>query len=110
MRHFHLDDLPTAPQYSAGQYYRTCEAGSPRSNAYWSIVEPGKPAVEVPDFHESDQWLYVISGNGRAESGTEEPIALTAGSLLMIPARTRHVIVNTFSDPLVTVNVFTPPL
>jgi mannose-6-phosphate isomerase-like protein (cupin superfamily) len=56
----------------------------------------------------ADQWLYVVSGRGRA---TVEGRAVTIqrGSLLLIAAGERHEIRNDGAHPLVTINVYAPP-
>ena len=56
----------------------------------------------------SDQWLYVVTGEGRA-TVSGETIALTAGDLVVIEAGETHEIEATSSDPLETLNLYVPP-
>lgn len=56
----------------------------------------------------SDQWLYVLSGQGQAQvEGRTVP--LQPGTLLLIEARERHEIANTGEQPLETLNIYAPP-
>ena len=57
---------------------------------------------------ESDQWLYVISGEGRAIVGEKET-DLQSGTLLLVEAGETHEIVNTSDRPLETLNIYAPP-
>lgn len=72
-------------------------------------VEPGRTVGGPDNYHsESDQWLYVVSGSGVATvDGDNERIE--AGDLLRIEAGERHGIENDGSEPLETVNFYTPP-
>jgi mannose-6-phosphate isomerase-like protein (cupin superfamily) len=55
-----------------------------------------------------DQWLYVISGTGKAiVAGNEQ--ALQPGSLLLIEAGETHEIFNTGASVLRTLNIYAPP-
>ena len=55
-----------------------------------------------------DQWLYVVSGTGKAiVCGMERP--LKRGSLLLIEAGETHEIINTGAEPLRTLNFYAPP-
>ena len=57
---------------------------------------------------ESEQWLYVVSGQGEAVVAGER-VDLVAGTLLLIEAGEGHEIVNTGDEPLQTVNTYAPP-
>ena len=72
-------------------------------------VDPGRSVGGPENYHsDSDQWLYVVSGSGVATiDGTEERIE--PGDLLRIEAGERHGIENDGSEPLATVNFYTPP-
>ena len=56
----------------------------------------------------SDQWLYVISGTGRATVGGRRQ-GLRAGTLLLIERGATHEIRNTGRAPLKTLNFYVPP-
>jgi mannose-6-phosphate isomerase-like protein (cupin superfamily) len=74
------------------------------------VLKPGQSSSDEPeDEHpKAEQWLYVISGSGRAR-GKGRAIALRAGSLLLIGKREPHQITNTGDEPMVTLNFYAPP-
>lgn len=61
----------------------------------------------------SEQWLFVLSGSGRAMVGKRKGalarVALRARDLLVIERRELHQIKNTGRKPLVTFNLYVPP-
>ena len=80
-----------------------------RSQGATMVLAPGQSTGGEDNVHErQDQWLYVVSGTGRAtvEGRTAK---LAAGSLLLIEAGETHEITNTGRRPLVTINVYAPP-
>jgi mannose-6-phosphate isomerase-like protein (cupin superfamily) len=80
-----------------------------RSQAATMILRPGQSTGGEDNIHpDADQWLYVVSGSGRAVvDGRTHP--LKAGSLLLIEAGETHEISNPQREPLVTINVYAPP-
>ncbi len=87
----------------------TVLAGTDRSQAATMVLRPGQSTGGEDNAHaSSDQWLYVVSGAGRAVVGGRA-VDLEAGSLLLIEAGEPHEITNTGREPLVTVNVYAPP-
>jgi mannose-6-phosphate isomerase-like protein (cupin superfamily) len=73
------------------------------------VIAPGKAEGGPDNRHRgSDQWLYVISGTGRAMVGGRR-LALKAGTLLLIERGSTHEIRNTGRTPLKTVNLYVPP-
>jgi mannose-6-phosphate isomerase-like protein (cupin superfamily) len=69
-------------------------------------ADTGEPENEHPD---SEQWLFVLSGVGRAKVG-RRTAALKEGSLLVIEKGETHQVKNTGrSRPLVTLNFYAPP-
>ena len=56
----------------------------------------------------SDQWLYVVAGEGRA-TVESEMIDLTAADLIVIEAGETHEIEATSSEPLEMLNLYVPP-
>jgi mannose-6-phosphate isomerase-like protein (cupin superfamily) len=56
----------------------------------------------------SDQWLYVLSGRGRATVNTRAHM-LRPGTLLLIERGSTHQIRNTGRTPLKTLNLYVPP-
>ncbi len=56
----------------------------------------------------SDQWLYVVSGKGKAVINKKE-IEIKTGDVLLIEAGETHEIINTGNKPLQTLNFYSPP-
>ena len=56
----------------------------------------------------SDQWLYVVAGEGCA-TVEREPSDLTAGDLVVIEAGETHEIEAMGSAPLETLSLYVPP-
>jgi mannose-6-phosphate isomerase-like protein (cupin superfamily) len=73
------------------------------------VLQPGASSGEFGEEHpRSEQWLFVISGAGRARVGKSR-VALKPNSLLLIEKGEPHQITNTGSQPLVTINFYAPP-
>ena len=84
-------------------------AGTDRSQAASMVLGPGRSTGGPTNRHErSDQWLYVVSGEGTAVVEGQEH-ALTAGDLVVIEPGETHEIRNPGDEDLVTVNVYAPP-
>lgn len=84
-------------------------AQTPRSQAATMTLRPGQSTGGADNLHpDADQWLYVVSGSGRAVV-RGETLTLEAGALLLIEAGETHEISNTAQDPLVTVTIYAPP-
>jgi mannose-6-phosphate isomerase-like protein (cupin superfamily) len=84
-------------------------AQTPRSQAATMTLRPGQSTGGADNLHpDADQWLYVVSGTGRAVV-RGETLTLQAGGLLLIEAGETHEISNPAQDPLVTINIYTPP-
>ena len=72
------------------------------------LVPGGKEGGSGNRHQGADQWLYVISGTGRARvNGRSLP--LSAGSLLLVERGDLHEIRNTGRGLLKTVNFYVPP-
>ncbi len=73
-------------------------------------LRPGDATGEaVENEHpNAEQWLFVVSGSGRATVGTRT-VRLGERSLLLIEKGERHKITNTGRSPLVTLNFYAPP-
>ncbi len=84
-------------------------AGNDRSQCAVMVLESGESTGGPDNEHEgSDQWLVVISGDGRAiVSGREVP--LKQGTVLLIEKGEPHEIRNNSSEPLQTINFYVPP-
>lgn len=70
---------------------------------------PGEATGGDDNVHaRSDQWLFVVSGNGEAiVAGKRQPLA--PHSLIVMEAGEPHQIRNTGDTPLETPNLYTPP-
>lgn len=80
-----------------------------RSQAATMVLEPQEASGGSDNEHfASDQWLFVLSGPGRAVVGGE-PVKLGPGALLLIEAGETHAINTTGDRPLETVNFYAPP-
>ncbi len=87
----------------------TVVAQTRQSQAATMPLRPGQSTGGADNVHPSaDQWLYVVSGSGRAVVDGRA-LTLEAGSLLLIEAGERHEISNPQHEPLVTINVYAPP-
>jgi len=75
------------------------------------VLPPGKSSSdEITDEHPaSEQWLFVVSGAGRAKFRNRRSLSLKPGSLLLIEKNEPHQITNTGQVPLVTINFYAPP-
>ena len=83
--------------------------GTRRSQAAQMVLEPGKAEGNPKNRHEgADQWLFVVSGTGRATiNGRRYPLGPM--SLLLIEHGDRHEIRNTGRTLLKTLNFYVPP-
>jgi mannose-6-phosphate isomerase-like protein (cupin superfamily) len=85
-------------------------SGTDRSQAATMVLSPGQSTGGPNNRHpQSDQWLFVTSGRGRAMVGGEER-DLAEGSLLLIEAGEAHEISNDGEDPLETLSFYAPPV
>lgn len=83
--------------------------GTKRSQGATMVLKPGASTGGEDNVHEgADQWLYVVSGRGRATVEGRE-VVIRRGSLLLIEAGEEHEIKNDGAHPLVTINVYAPP-
>ena len=83
--------------------------GNRRSQAAAMVLAPGKSEGDSRNRHRgADQWLYVVSGTGRATVNRRR-YALRAGTLLLIERGDEHEILNTGRGLLRTLNFYVPP-
>jgi len=79
-----------------------------RGEAAEMVIAPGDAEGGSDNRHRgADQWLFVVSGTGRAIVN-ERSHRLQQRSLLLIEQGERHEIRNTGTDPLVTLNFYAP--
>jgi mannose-6-phosphate isomerase-like protein (cupin superfamily) len=83
---------------------------SSNAQAAMMVLAPGRSSSDAPENEHprSEQWLYVVSGTGRATTGRRR-VALRAGSLLLIEKDEPHQVTCTGNKPLVTLNLYVPP-
>ena len=81
----------------------------PSSQAAMMTLQPGESTSESADNEHAwaEQWLYVVQGEGEAKG--KKRLALRPGSLLLIEKGEPHLIKNTGTMPLVTLNIYAPP-
>ena len=80
------------------------------TQAAMMTLQPGGSSSDEPvnEHPKSEQWLFVVSGTGRARVGGRS-VSLRPRSLLLIEKGEPHQIRNTGRSPLVTVNFYSPP-
>jgi mannose-6-phosphate isomerase-like protein (cupin superfamily) len=72
------------------------------------VLAPGGSEGGPENRHRgADQWLFVVAGTGEADVGGV-CLGLGEGSLVLIERGERHEIRNTGSQPLRTLNFYTP--
>ena len=80
------------------------------TNEYTQVVlmtiEPGSEVGE--QVHEVDQVLFIVEGAGEAVLNRQHSL-IQANSLVVVPAGTRHNLINTGSTPLKVYILFAPP-
>jgi mannose-6-phosphate isomerase-like protein (cupin superfamily) len=85
------------------------KAGNSRSQAAIMVLPAGKSEGGPDNRHQgSDQWLYVVSGEGVVVvEGEQSP--LSPGTLILIERGETHEVRNTGSQPLETLSFYVPP-
>jgi mannose-6-phosphate isomerase-like protein (cupin superfamily) len=82
---------------------------TPSAQAATMVLQPGQSTGEPQNEHpHSEQWLFVVSGTGKALVNKRQ-IDLRPKSLLLISKGEVHQIRNTGRRPLVTLNFYAPP-
>ncbi|MGV3593324.1 MAG: cupin domain-containing protein [Gammaproteobacteria bacterium] len=83
--------------------------GNARAQAAVMVVPPGGAEGGAGNRHKgADQWLYVVSGKGRA-TVNGKPYRLGPDVLLLIEQGDIHEIRNDGDEPLKTLNFYAPP-
>lgn len=83
--------------------------GNQRSQAAEMVLPPGESEGGPGNRHRgADQWLFVVSGSGRAIVNRHR-YSLKANTLLLIERGDEHEIKNTGREKLVTLNFYLPP-
>ena len=69
-------------------------------------LQPGEDIGE--EVHDVDQLLFFVSGSAEAVLNGERS-AVSANSLVVVPAGTRHNFINTGNGPLKLFTIYSPP-
>ena len=89
--------------------FKVIAQGSSSQAAMMTLRLGESSSDRVEDEHpRAEQWVYVISGSGRAKFNGRS-VKLQEGSLLLIEKNEAHQIMNTGEGPLVTLNFYAPP-
>ena len=85
-------------------------ASTRSAQAAMMTLQPGGSTGEhVENEHpNAEQWLFVVSGTGKATVGRRS-VKIAVNSLLLIEKGEPHEIENTGDTPLVTLNIYAPP-
>ena len=98
-------DVVYAPDHR-GRFFEVLQQ-TERSQTAVMTIAPGQDGGPEEE-HPGDQIVYVVEGEALMGIGGKEHRA-PAGSLVMIPARTRHHVKNPGRTPLFFVTVYAPP-
>jgi mannose-6-phosphate isomerase-like protein (cupin superfamily) len=90
----------------ANAYFRQEILTNEHSQVVLMSVEPGDDGGE--ETHDVDQVLVFVEGEGETVLNGERG-RIGAGSLLSVPAGTRHNFINTGATPLKLYTVYAPP-
>jgi mannose-6-phosphate isomerase-like protein (cupin superfamily) len=98
-------DVVYAPAHR-GRFFEVLQRTARSQTAVVTIApgEDGGPEEE----HAGDQVVYIVEGEALVRIADKEHRAM-AGSLVMIPARTRHYVKNPGPTTLFFVTVYAPP-
>ena len=89
-------------------FFRVLES-TERSQVAEMVLSAGQSTGGPNNLHpESDQWLYVVSGQGKAIV-EGKAVMIKNGALLLIEAGETHEIINEGNEPLKTFSIYAPP-
>jgi mannose-6-phosphate isomerase-like protein (cupin superfamily) len=98
---------PTNIYDSKGKFFRILQRTS-RSQAAVMTIKPGGDAGPEEE-HSGDQIIYIVEGEALVRVKDQEYTA-GPGTLLTIPARTRHYVKNPGAQPVFFLTVYAPPV
>jgi mannose-6-phosphate isomerase-like protein (cupin superfamily) len=90
-----------------GGFFRVLQRTS-RSQAAVMTIAPGGDAGPEEE-HNGDQIIYILEGEARVRVKDREYQA-GPGTLLTVPARTRHYVSNAGTVPVFLLTVYAPPV
>ena len=95
-------------QIKSTSFFKILET-TKRSQVAEMTLDPGRSTGGPNNKHKnSDQWMYIISGKGKAIIDINE-VKIKTGDLLLIEAGENHEIINEGKEPLKTFNIYSPP-
>jgi mannose-6-phosphate isomerase-like protein (cupin superfamily) len=99
----HVKTGPTRSMFTVLHATRDAEAAM-------MTLRPGQSTSDEPENEHPrcEQWLFVLSGAGRAVVGKRR-VTIKPNALLLIEKGEPHQITNTGRTPLVTLNFYAPP-
>ena len=89
-----------------GEFFRVLQQ-TERSQAAVMTIAPGRDAGPEEE-HDGDQIIYVVEGEALVRVGEEERHG-GPGTLITVPAKTRHHVRNPGAVPLFFLTVYAPP-
>jgi mannose-6-phosphate isomerase-like protein (cupin superfamily) len=89
-----------------GEFFRVLQQ-TEHSQAAVMTIAPGQDAGPAEE-HDGDQVIYVVEGEALVRVGEEERRG-GSGTLITVPAKTRHHVRNPGAAPLFFLTVYTPP-
>jgi mannose-6-phosphate isomerase-like protein (cupin superfamily) len=98
---------PTNIYDAKGQFFRVLQRTA-RSQAAVMTIAPGEDAGPE-EAHSGDQLIYIVEGEALVRVADKEYKA-GPGTLLTIPAHTRHYVANPGTRPLFFLTVYAPPV
>ena len=98
-------EIARVPEHK-GRFFEVLQTTA-RSQTAVMTIAPGEDGGPE-ETHEGDQIIYIIDGEAIVRLGPQSHRAL-AGSLLTIPAVTRHHVSNPGREPLFFLTVYAPP-
>lgn len=98
-------DVVSVPEHK-GEFFRVLQE-TPQSQTAVMTIAPGSDAGPEEE-HDGDQVLYVLEGEALVRIGNRQHRA-APGTLVTIPARTRHHVQSIGILPLFLLSVYAPP-
>ena len=98
-------DVVSVPEHK-GEFFRVLQE-TPQSQTAVMTIAPGSDAGPDEE-HEGDQILYVLEGEALVRIGDRQHRAVP-GTLVTIPAGTRHHVQSAGMQPLFLLTVYAPP-
>jgi len=101
------DRIPLAEAY----LHHTCLLeGTPQTRGMRSgqVCLAAGESISLHSTHEGEELIIPLTGRGQLEGPDIEPVPFERGSVVYVPPRVTHRVVNTGTEPLVYVYVYAP--